>query len=136
MGSKRARQGRIKSAPIPSSKWQKNFEVCSSKQLIFPKMCYSRRKKQTNGGGTWHFHPELLKKQNVVYGTYTPQEKEEEFPGAFKIEQLRVEFLWSWFLTLEFPTVSHSFADFAGVKVCFLQNFSVINDHMLQCMIV
>ena len=71
--------------------------------------------------GLWYIHP---------------TKKEEEFPGAFKIEQLRVEFLWSWFLTLEFPTVSHSFADFAGVKVCFLQNFSVINDHMLQCMIV
>ena len=65
-------------------------------------------------------------KCGLWYGRYMdiPTKKETEFPGVFKIDQLQAEFPWVFFfLNLEFPRMLHNFAEFPGVKTCFLQIF-------------
>ena len=99
-------------------------------------MGYSKKKKKTNGWDM-NFYPELLKKQNVVYTNTHSTKKEVEFSGVFKIEQLQVEFPWVLVFDLGISEGVIKLCRISrGLSACFLQNFSVVNDHMIQCMIV
>ena len=66
----------------------------------------------------------VLKKQNVVFGTYIhPNKKKVEFPGVFKIEQFEVKFPWILVFDLRISKGVNNFAEFPRMKACFLQNF-------------
>ena len=69
--------------------------------------------------------PGVLKKEHVkIPGVNL---KRLEFPGVIKKKSCRISMglgFWRW----NFQVVSHNFADFPRVKLCFLQNFQKSSD--------
>ena len=83
---------------------------------------YSRKKKKQGGLvwlGTWNFQGYWRNFTGKFQGSI---EKEVEFPGLLQKNSCGISMgigFWTW----NFEGMSHNFAEFPGVKVCFLWNF-------------